>query len=117
MHIIVRESLRYLIGLTVLRKLLLIGKEILVCILAIVQIIVGSISNLLIGCPLILDRLLIIIVLFWLLLLLWNQLGHVSSCTLIGTLILSLVLLRRRSIHRNLILLHSKPYDVNGYLS
>lgn len=109
--------MRHLIALTILRKLLLIRKEILIRILAIVQIIVGSISNLLIRCPLILNRLLIISVLFWLLLLLWNQLGHVGSCTLVGTLVLSLVLLRRICIHRNLILLHSKPYDVNGYLS
>ena len=69
-----------------------------------------------IRCPLILNRLLIIIVLF-LLLLLWNQLGHIGCCTLIGTLILSLILLGGICIHRNLILLHSKPYDVNGYLS
>jgi len=119
LHIIEREPLRHLIGLRILSKLLLVGKEILICILAIVQISIGSISNLLIRCPLllILDRLLIIIVLFWLLLLLRNQLGHVSSCTLIGTLIWSLILLGRICIHRNLILLHSKPYDVNGYLS
>ena len=64
LHIIERESLRHLIGLSILRKLLLIGKEILICILAIVQIIIGSISNLLIRRPLILDRLLIISVLF-----------------------------------------------------
>lgn len=128
LHIIERESLRHLIRLSVLSKLLLVGKEILICILAIlsdwigldwiVQIIIGSIRCIkCIRCPLILDRLLIIIVLFLLLLLLWNQLGHISCCTLIGNLILSLILLGGICIHRNLILLHSKPYDVNGYLS
>jgi len=94
LHIIERESLRHLIRLSVLSKLLLVGKEILICILTIIQITIGSIR-----CPLILDRLLIIVVLFWLLLLLWHQLGHIGSWTLvldwIGTLIWSLILLRR----------------------
>ena len=59
LHIIEGESLRHLIGLGILRKLLLVGKEILICILAIVQIIIGSIRR-----PLVLDRLLIVIALF-----------------------------------------------------
>lgn len=112
LHIIERESLRHLIGLSILRKLLLVGKEILICILAIVQIIIGIIR-----CPLILDRLLIIVLFLLLLLLLRHQLGHIGCWTLIRALILSLVLLGGICVHRNLILLDSKPYDVNGYLS
>lgn len=112
LHIIERESLRHLVRLSIWSKLLLVGKEILICILTIVQIIIGSIRS-----PLILYRLLIIIALFLLLLLLWNQLGHIGCCTLVGTLIWCLILLGSIGVHRNLILLHSKPYDVDRYLS